>query len=90
MRERTEPEPLKGEFKKIADQYEQFFTEDIFRKVFSKNFANREAGLEDIKTIIAGPFHSDKAGIVAATLTIVRYTIEDKIASVLISSMDLF
>ena len=58
--------------------------------VFSKNFVNREAGLEEVKSIIAGSLHPDKPGMVAATLTIVRHTIEDKIASVAISAMDLF
>ena len=75
---------------KIADQYSQFFSEEVFRMVFSKNFVNRGAGLEEVKSIIAGSLHPDKPGMVAATLTIVRHTIEDKIASVAISAMDLF
>lgn len=46
--------------------------------------------MEEVKAIVAGQMHPDKPGMVAATLTIVRHTIEDKIASVALNSMELF
>eukprot|EP00826_Nyctotherus_ovalis_P003464 TRINITY_DN10706_c0_g1_i1.p1 TRINITY_DN10706_c0_g1~~TRINITY_DN10706_c0_g1_i1.p1 ORF type:complete len:772 (+),score=197.96 TRINITY_DN10706_c0_g1_i1:73-2388(+) len=86
-------EPLSEESRKIAEPYYDLLESELLRKLFSKNWSNREAGLDIVQHELATRSFNqiknvDDERTMANLLGLVGHMVDDNIAQVSIKAMD--